>query len=224
MEKQGTVSTLEHTMRRGVIGVGLTALAFLAAWTASADEAADEQKATEAIQKAGGMVRADADEPGKPAFRVDFKGDKATDPDLAPLEAMTRLRQLNLDGAHITDAGLTHVEKLSKLRKLYLADTPITDAGLTRLADLDRLEVLDLAGTKITDAGLAHLANLPKLQVLDLSHTAVAGAGLSHLKKLDDLEELYLLGDKPKDDNKGSEFEEQVLDFLKAQPQVKVVR
>jgi len=208
-------------MRRGVIGIGLMLTAFLAA---SADEAADEQKAMEAIQKAGGMVQVDKDEPGQPAFRVDLNGDKATDAGLGPLEAMTHLRQLNLDGGHITDAGLAHVQKLSKLRKLYLTDAPVTDAGLAHLADLDRLEVLDLAGTKITDAGLAHLANLPKLQVLDLSHTAVTGAGLSRLKKLDELKELYLLGDKPKDDDKGSEFEEKVLDFLKAQPQVKVVR
>ena len=207
-------------MRRVVIGIGLTLAAVLAY---AADEAADEQKATEAIQKSGGVVRVDADEPGKPAFRVDFNGDKATDAEMAPLEAMTRLRELNLDGAHITDAGLAHVQKLSKLRKLYLTDTPITDAGLAHLADLDRLEVLDLAGTKVADAGLARLADLPKLQVLDLSHTAVTGAGLSHLKKLDELKELYLLGDKPKGE-KGSEFEEKVLDFLKSQPQVKVVR
>lgn len=59
--------------------------------------------------------------------------------------------------------------------------------------------------------------------MLDLSHTAVTGAGLAHLKKLDELKELYLLGDKPKGE-KGSEFEEKILGFLKSQPQVKVVR
>lgn len=207
-------------MRRSAIGVGMACLAFLAA---AADDTADEQKAIETIQKSGAVVQADADAPGKPAFRVDFNGDRATDAALAPLDVMSRLRQLNLDDAHVTDAGLGHLRRLSKLQKLYLTDTPITDAGLAALEDLARLEVLDLAGTKITDAGLAHLEDFPKLQVLDLSHTAVTGAGLDHLKKLDNLKELYLLGDKPAGE-KGSEFEEKVLDFLKAQPQVKVVR
>ena len=97
------------------------------------------------------------------------------------------------------------------------------------MEDLTRLEVLDLAGTKVTDAGLAHLEDLPRLQVLDLSHTGVTAAGLDHLKKLDGLKELYLIGLKPKpeddvDGKKGSEIEEKILAFLKAQPQVKVVR
>ena len=164
-------------MRRSVIGVGLACLALLTVLTAAADDPADEQKAIETIQKAGAVVKMDADDPGKPAVRVDFTGDKATDATLAPLESMTRLRQLNLDGAHISDAGLTHLRRLTKLQKLYLTDTPINDAGLAALEDLARLEVLDLAGTKITDAGLAHLEDFPKLQVLDLSHTAVTGAG-----------------------------------------------
>jgi hypothetical protein len=64
---------------------------------------------------------------------------------------------------------------------------------------------------------------MPRLQILDLSHTAVTGAGLEHLKKLDALKELHLLGLKPSGD-KGSEFEEKVLDLLKAQPKATVIR
>jgi hypothetical protein len=200
-----------------------TGLAFLGILAIAADDAGDQQKAIDAIDKAGGTVQVDADEPGKPAVGVDLGGDKISDADLAPLESLPRLRRLYLGGAHITDAGLAHISRLAKLQKLYLAGTPITDAGLERLQDLLRLQVLDLANTKVTDAGLAHLEDMPKLQVLDLSHTAVTGAGLAHLKKLDALKELYLLGDKPEGE-KGSEFEEKVLDLQKAQPQVKVVR
>jgi Leucine rich repeat/Leucine Rich repeat len=205
------------------VGVGVACLGALAVLSARGDEPADEQKAVEAIRKAGGVVQVDEADPAKPAVRVDLAGDKVSDADLAPLEALTHLRRLNLDGAHITDAGLAHVQRLGKLQKLYLAHTPVTDAGLARLEDLTRLEVLDLAGAAITDAGLAHLEDMPKLQVLDLSHTQITGAGLAHLKKLDGLRELYLVGDKPEGD-KGSEFEEKVLEFQKAQPQVKVVR
>ncbi len=192
-------------MLRRDFGIGLALLALLLARPGAADETADEQKAIEAIRKAGGTVQVDEADPAKPAVRVDLDGAKATDADLAPIARLTRLR------------------------KLYLTGTPITDAGLVPLEDLARLEVLDLAGTKITDAGLAHLEDLPKLRLLDLSHTNVTAAGLEHLKKLDGLKELYLIGLKPKpeedkDGKKGSEFEQKVLDFLKAQPQVKVVR
>jgi Leucine-rich repeat (LRR) protein len=210
-------------MRRRVFSIGVACLLVGAIHPAGADEAADEQKAIDAIQKAGGTVQVDAEEPGKPAYRVTLGGEKAADAELVALEALPRLRVLNLTGAHITDAGLAHLQRLTKLQKLYLADTPITDAGLARLEDLARLQLLDLAKTKITDAGLEHLADLPRLQILDLSHTAVTGAGLEHLKKLDTLKQLSLLGLKPSGD-KGSEFEEKVLDFLKAQPKATVVR
>src|SRR5438309_1692113 len=99
-------------MLRRTFGIGLACL-FVAwsgdhattAWdhaAAAADEAADEQKAIDAIQKAGGKVETDADEPGKPAVGVDLGGDKVTDAELAPLESLTRLRRLYLGGAHIT--------------------------------------------------------------------------------------------------------------------------
>jgi hypothetical protein len=207
-------------MRPRFFGPGLACLGILAL---AADDAGDQQKAIDAIRKAGGTVQVDADEPGKPAVRVDLGGDKVSDADLAALESLPRLRRLYLGGAHITDAGLDHIRRLTELQKLYLADTPVTDAGLPRLKDLCRLQVLDLSRTRVTDAGLAQLEDMPRLQVLDLSHTATTGAGLAHLKKLDGLKELYLLGDKAEGD-KGSEFEEKVLDFQKAQPQVKVVR
>ncbi len=180
--------------RRG-FGITLTCLALLTGRAA----AADEQQAIEAIQKSGGTVQLDEGDPAKPAVRVDLGGDKVGDAELAPLEALTHLRRLYLAGSRVTDAGLAHLD------------------GLTRL------EVLDLADTKVTDAGLAHLSDLPKLRVLDLSRTGVTAAGLDHLKKLDGLRELYLIGLKPPGDQ-GEEFEKKVLDFLKAQPQVKVVR
>ena len=107
--------------------LGLASLALLAALPAAADEAADQQKAIEAIRKAGGNVpRWTTPTPAGRPVRVDLGGDKATDADLA------------------------HVRRLTKLRKLYLTDVPITDAGLADVEDLTRLEVLDLAGTELS--------------------------------------------------------------------------
>ncbi len=220
-------------MPRRLLGTSLICLALFAARPAAADEEADAQKATEAIRKAGGTVLVDEADPTKPALRVDLGGDKIGDADLAALESLPHLQQLYLAGSHITDAGLAHLRRLTKLRKLYLSDTAITDAGLASLEDLARLEVLDLSGTKITDAGLAHLEDMPRLRVLDLSRTKVTAAGLDHLKKLDGLNELYLIGLKPKnepgveakpEDDKAAAFEKKVLEFRKEQPQVKVVR
>src|SRR5205809_192340 len=55
-----TQSQRERDMRRRFFGIGLACLGILAL---AADEAGDEQKAVEAIRKAGGTVQVDADEP-----------------------------------------------------------------------------------------------------------------------------------------------------------------
>jgi hypothetical protein len=209
-------------------------LAFAAAacgLSASARErGAEETKAVEALRAAGAEVVEDESDPERPAVRVDFTGDKATDEAVKPLAALVRLRRLNLRESRVTDAGLAHVKGLFKLQKLYLYDTRVGDAGLARLKDLDRLEVLDLAKTKVTDAGLKELAPLEALRVLDLSDTAVDADGVAGLKKLADvkklanLQELYLLGLKPADEKQAEDFEAKVLELQKALPQLKVVR
>src|ERR1700740_2809217 len=127
MNRDTKSSTGERNMRRRFVGIGLAVVGLLAA-PAFADEAGDEQKAMEAIQKAGGTVQVAEDEPGKPAFRVDLGGDKVTDADLESLESLTRLRQLYLGGAHVTDKGLAHLQRLAQLHKMFPTRDPRSDA------------------------------------------------------------------------------------------------
>jgi len=199
--------------------------------SASARErGAEETKAVEALRAAGAEVTEDESDPDRPAVRVEFTGDQATDEALKPLAALVRLRRLNLRESKVADAGLEPLKNLFKLQKLYLYRTAVGDAGLARLKDLDRLEVLDLAKTKVTDAGLKELAPLEALRVLDLSDTAVDADGVAELKKLVEakklanLQELYLVGLKPGGEKKAEDFEAKVLELQKALPQMKVVR
>jgi hypothetical protein len=231
--------------------------------SARAGGAEDEATAVQALHDKGAGVKGDEDQRPLqvlaagaaraaagdvlPAVGVDFHGDKATDEAFGRVASLPRLRRLDIGESQVTDAGLDALKNSFKLQKLYLTETSVGDAGLARLKDLDRLEVLDLARTKITNAGLKRLAPLEALRVLDLSDTAVDAAGVAELKKLADakklgnLQELYLLGCKPKaakalavglpgyytsplwpaDERP---FEDKVLDLEKALPQLKVVR
>ena len=117
---------------------------------------------------------------------------RVTDAGLVHLEKLTALRVLALSGTQVTDAGLVHLEKLTALKYLYLGATQVTDDGLVHLEKLAKLGRLDLSGTQVTDAGLVHLEKLIALRNLGLSGTRVTDVGLVHLEKLTKLEYLYL--------------------------------
>ena len=79
------------------------------------------------------------------------------DDDLEPLEALTGLRHLHLNGAKMTDAGMVHLGNLRKLEHLSLFRTRITDAGLVHLHGLENLKRVNLVFTGVTDQGVADL-------------------------------------------------------------------
>ena len=82
------------------------------------------------------------------------------------LQAMSKLKYLELDGRSITDAGLTNIEKLSQVEFLSLTTTNITDAGLEHLRPLKQLRLVNVKSTKVTQQGAAELGKvLPKLEV-----------------------------------------------------------
>jgi hypothetical protein len=82
---------------------------------------------------------------------------KPGDEDLEPLEALTGLRWLNLNGSNATDAGMVHLRNLRRLERLSLSGTRITDAGLVHLHGLKSLDYVDLIGTRVTGQGVADL-------------------------------------------------------------------
>ncbi len=114
------------------------------------------------------------------------------DRDLAALQGLTHLHDLNLDHSEVTDEGLKVIAGLENLVKLSLTNTQVTDAGLAELKPLARLEELRLDKLPITDGGLAHLAAFSGLRKLSLYRTKITDAGLAHLQGFTDLEHLSL--------------------------------
>jgi hypothetical protein len=72
------------------------------------------------------------------------------DQTLRYLRGMDRLRELDLNGAHVTDDGLLILAELPRLESLRLARTRITDEGFQKhLANKESLLKLDLTGVPV---------------------------------------------------------------------------
>ena len=142
-----------------------------------------ETDAIASIQEKGGLVLEVAQ--NDPSLDVAFHlaSKPAEDGDLAPLEQLTNVVNLNLRKAAITDAGMAHLKGLKTLQRLHLEKTAITDAGLEHLQDLTSLVYLNLYETAVSDAGLQHLKGLSKLRKLFVWKTEVTQAGVDGLRK-----------------------------------------
>lgn len=168
------------------------AIVLLSASISALGETERSQAETEAIagiQEKGGLVLEVAQ--NDPSLDVAFHlvSKPAEDGDLAPLEQLTNVVNLNLRKAAITDAGLVHLKGLKTLQRLHLEKTAVTDAGLENLKDLTNLVYLNLYETAVSDAGLQHLKGLSKLRKLFVWKTQVTPAGVDALRQsLPDLE------------------------------------
>lgn len=157
-----------------------------------------ERRAAEWVLSKGGTLKIDvagnerevkalAELPEQP-FRVDSvhlqRCVKVTDGDLKNLEALERLRSIDLGYTQVTDAGLSHLRGVSQLQQLAMTGTTVTGAGLRQLPARS-LTVLGLAKCPmIDDAAMAVVAGQNDLQILQISDTRVGDAGLVHLKGL----------------------------------------
>ncbi len=75
---------------------------------ARADEA--EDRAAEAIRKAGGKVERDERAPGRPVIGVNLGFTQVTDAGLKELKELKALRSLSLNGTRVTPAGVAELE------------------------------------------------------------------------------------------------------------------
>jgi hypothetical protein len=123
-------------------------------------------RAVARIEDRGGQVKRDGGFWRGDVLSVKLSGRKFTDDDLALLEGIPDLEELNLFEAQVTDDGLKKLRPLHNLRKLNLQRTQITDAGLAELQNHPSLEELDIQETKVTDAGLKNLTPLTNLRLL----------------------------------------------------------
>ncbi len=103
--------------------------------------------------------------------------------DLRPIEKLTNLRELLLNGLSVTN--IKPIKALTNLRLLSLRDTDVSD--IEPIRNLKKLETLDIAQTKV--AGLEPIRNLSNLQQLSLDGTKISDLeplkGLVKLRNLD---------------------------------------
>ena len=110
--------------------------------------------------------------------------------DVSALSGLTRLRSLNLDGAHIdmsTLSGLTH------LRRLFLGSNNISD--ISALSGLTHLRTLFLGSNNISD--ISTLSGLTYLRSLNLGSNNISD--ISALSGLTHLDSLYLVNNNISD-------------------------
>jgi hypothetical protein len=113
-----------------------------------------------------------------------WPGESVTDDDMAQIEGLTALQELDIFGTDVTDAGLAHLKGLTSLQKLNLFKTGITDAGVAQLKGMKALQQLDLCETQVTDAGLAQLKGLTNLKsVMVLNDPQLTDSGVADLQK-----------------------------------------
>src|ERR1700730_14343723 len=104
---------------RSLAPTGALLLVIIQAAAARTDEAA----AIKAVEKWGGHVRVDDEQPGHPVVDVDLYKAKRADELLQELRSFKRLRGINLCGAELTDAGLRQLKEVKTLQGMNLSDT-----------------------------------------------------------------------------------------------------
>ncbi|MFH5806785.1 hypothetical protein [Alienimonas sp. DA493] len=122
--------------------------------------------------------------------------------DLAPLEGMTELRELDVRFSNVGDAAMESVAKLPNLSALKLERSKVTDEGLKKLSPEQPLRVLDL-DTGFSDP-LPILAEkgYTDLRALELDRTDIYGAeGFAPLTQFKDLRVLSLQEAYPYDED-----------------------
>jgi hypothetical protein len=140
-----------------------------------------------ALERLGGHVVRDADDPTRPIVELNLNGAAVADTELKEMAAMKGLQNLHtvylVNHPGVTDTGLKELAGWTALKKLNLEGTTVTDAGLKTLRGLKELAELNLIGTQVTDEGLKELADLKKLQQLKLFGTKVSDSGVAALQK-----------------------------------------
>jgi hypothetical protein len=152
------------------------------------------EKAFAGLKKVGAVIVIDETKKDLPVVRVELRGPKVTDEEVALLRAFPYLESLSICQTRITDDGLRHLQYFKKLHTLMLTYNQIGDRGMPYLGELGKLEVLGLSYTKVGDKGALVIRNMASLQTLYLSHTKITDAGAVALKRLTNLKELYLNG------------------------------
>lgn len=128
--------------------------------------------AVQGVEKMGGRVYLDKNDPDNGVISVDLSKSEATDDGLQCLEDFGKLQSLNLMATIIGDDGLEHLQGLTALESLDLRETKVT--GVRCLRNLTQLQTLELGGTEVSDAGLQQIGRLTQLQTLGLTRCTMS--------------------------------------------------
>jgi hypothetical protein len=200
-------------MKWYILFCGLSAVS-LASCGASAST--EQARAIAAIEKHGGRIRYEENDPSKPVVelildRVDKTSDcllqtkhcrtiqsvqisqtKLAEGDLAILKDLPHLTTLMLYDVPLSNEELKHIKPLKSLRVLTVGHTGVSDPGLVHIEAITALEELYIFEPKVRDAGLERLKALTRLHRLVLAETGVGDKGLEAMKKMTKLRELVL--------------------------------
>lgn len=180
----------------------------------------DEQKAIDAIAKAGGTGRIDPKLPAEARVAAKFEAvtdsillslrkhqkigaidiqdvSKCTSKGMNVLPDLPNLRKLVVGKANLKLIHVNAVGRCQNLRHLALLNAGLTDGVLEGLAKLTKLEHLTLSDNpKITDKGMQTVKHFERLQALYLANTSLTDKGLWELKELDGLRTLNVANTK----------------------------
>jgi len=147
-------------------------------------------------------------------------GPKLGDNHLAPLVALSGLKQLTLANTNVTQKGIQHLLGLKELNYLEISSMALDDQALPYIAELSSLETL-VIGSPVTDEGLRHLASLKNLKELFLWVENIRGPGLRHLAQLPNLRYLQV---KDVDEKGKYGFGDSALQYIKDAPSLRHLR
>jgi hypothetical protein len=103
---------------------------------------ADEAEVARALEKAGGTVRVDDKQPGKPVVTVILWGPRYKVEMLKDLKEFKSLQNLRIGGPWITDDGVKELRELPSLRLLEIRSPNVSDAALKELGEaLPKLKI-----------------------------------------------------------------------------------
>jgi Leucine-rich repeat (LRR) protein len=178
-------------MRRFIVYAMAWCCVGLLGRAAQCDES--EEEARQAIERLGGSVETDPEDPDGWKVKLIFCDLK--DSDLARVVGLKSITNLDIggNGFTITAAGLGHLKGLEKLRRLEVGQEEWTNEAAQAIAQLDSLCYLKI--DRIRDQHLETLSALDDLESLELMIPSFTVEGMKALPKFESLQtlEIYAL-------------------------------
>lgn len=113
----------------------------------------------------------------------------AGDDDLAPIAALTTLKEVSLEGTQITDKGLVHLKNLKSLEVVDLSDTAATEDALRAFYDHANLQAIIMTNIDVSREAIAEFKkHVPRCRVIadwrvrGWRYTSFEGASAGWLK------------------------------------------